>query len=114
MGLDCYVNVCPDADKPDLIEQIWYGRKENEIHGWMQRKSGIPAEDFNLADLPLTEALLTEFEIAMETGGLTPTNGFFFGGVGTPEEVYSAAQELLDATRAALAKGQQPYYTSWW
>lgn len=48
MGLDAYVRVTE-------ISELWYGRKENEIHGWMQRKSGIPADEFNCVELPLTK-----------------------------------------------------------
>ena len=30
MGLDCYVMVKTDTGES---EELWYGRKENEIHG---------------------------------------------------------------------------------
>jgi len=94
--------------------EIWYGRKENEIHGWMQRYSGIPADEFNVINLPLTKELLDDFEESMNLGGLVPTAGFFFGNAGEPEQVREAAQELLTAAREALSQNQEPYYTSWW
>lgn len=116
MGLDAYVRVTT-KEVPDGInetEEIWYGRKENEIHGWMQRQSGIAAEDFNCVPLPLTAELLDQFESIFKLKLLVPTSGFFFGSANEPNEVVEAAQALLDASRKTIAEGKEPYYTSWW
>lgn len=117
MGLDCYVFVEADKvtgeDTPQ-DKEIWYGRKENEIHGWMQRHSGIEAIEFNCKNLALTQELLDQFEQDMIAGNLIPTSGFFFGKDNTPESVVVAAQDLLTAARFALANGERPYYYSWW
>ena len=112
MGLDCYV-VTHLKEKGES-QEIWYGRKENEIHGWMQRQSGIDADDFNCKEFPLTAELIDQFEADMLAGELTTTAGFFFGGANSYEEVSEAAQELIDAVREALADGETPYYYSWW
>lgn len=110
MGLDAYVRVKKTTGE---TVSIWYGRKENEIHGWMQRKSGIPAEEFNCLDLPLTKELLDELETDVSVG-LPETAGFFFGRGNTKECVAEAAKDLINAARLAIADGQEPLYFSWW
>ena len=109
MGLDCYVHTTDESD-----EEIWYGRKENEIHGWMQRKSGVPAEDFNCVKLPLTLELLEEFRQDALDGKLTPTSGFFFGCAGETDYVLNMALKLYVACVLAIKSGKEIYYTSWW
>jgi len=128
MGLDCYVQF--DSSDDETI-QIWYGRKENEIHGWMQRHSGMEAGDFNCEKLFLIPELLSEFEEAIKAlkegrlivageletytnNDLVPTSGFFFGSPGDPVEVAETAIKLLEAARQAIADGHKPYYFSWW
>ena len=111
MGLDCFVRV--SKPNQERVDEIWYGRKENEIHGWMQRQSGVAAGDFNCVELPLTEEMLDALE-QDASKGLVPTSGFFFGSAGATDEVLLAVQELVAAARAALARGDKPYYFSWW
>ena len=107
MGLDCYVE---DAKG----EELWYGRKENEIHGWMQRKSGIPAEDFNCKKLLLTEELLEEFISDARDGKLCHTKGFIFGVANDEESVKNNASKLFHAAYPLACDGQKVYYSSWW
>ena len=115
MGLDCYVNVkATDEAGKEEVQEIWYGRKENEIHGWMQRHSGIAAEEFNCTPFPLTPGLLATLEQDLATGKLVPTTGFFFGPPNTPESLQFNVNKLLTAAREAIAYGQEPYYYSWW
>lgn len=115
MGLDCYVFTANDSGNPeDTPDELWYGRKENEIHGWMQRQSSIPADKFNCKEFPLTQDLLDAFQLALNKGELVPTAGFFFGGPGAQDQVREAAEELIQATQQALNEGKQPYYFSWW
>jgi len=115
MGLDCYVRVKKtDISGEQETEEIWYGRKENEIHGWMQRHSGVSAGDFNRVAFPLTAEILDSFEAALKDGMLVSTTGFFFGGPNAAGLVTEAAKDLLAAARKALAEGQEPYYYSWW
>ncbi len=110
MGLDAYVRV---KKTKKVTKEIWYGRKENEIHGWMQRKSGIPAEEFNCLELPLTKELLDELETDV-SAGLPETTGFFFGSGNNKEGVAEAAKDLINAARLAIADGREPFYFSWW
>lgn len=116
MGLDAYVRIPVITDDPDApnSKELWYGRKENEIHGWMQKQSGVPAEDFNCVPLPLTSELLDALEKAMNNNELVHTTGFFFGNGNSAEETNEAVTELIKASRQAIANGKKPYYTSWW
>jgi len=116
MGLDCYVRTPVITDDPDALnaKNLWYGRKENEIHGWMQRQSGMSSEEFNCVDFDLTSEVMDKFESAMNHGLLTPVTGFFFGGANDKEQVLSAAQALLYVARTAIDAGRKPYYTSSW
>ena len=111
MGLDCFVQTrTPQGN----VEDLWYGRKTNEIHGWMQQQSGIPAEEFNCVELPLTSALLESLEMSLNTNNLTATSGFFFGTPNDKEDVQEDGLRILKAARNALNEGKEPYYTSWW
>lgn len=112
MGLDCYVFE-EDSKNPDNKQEIWYGRKENEIHGWMQAKSGIPAGEFNCEEFDLTHELLDELA-AVEEKDMPHTPGFFFGGPGDWEGIKEARDSLIDAARTALNEGKRVYYDSWW
>ena len=115
MGLDAYIQKdTVHKDGKVVSEQLWYGRKENEIHGWMQRQSGVSANEFNCVNLDLTAELLDLFELDAKSNALTPTAGYFFGAPGDKEQVNLAAKTLLQAARDALAEGKKPYYTSWW
>jgi hypothetical protein len=112
MGLDCYVM----KKKPSETEpkEVWYGRKESEIHGWMQRESGIPAEEFNCEDLVLTPELLDKFEGDAANGMLTHTVGFFFGAENDQHRVNQNVSAILSAARLSIAEGYEVRYTSWW
>jgi hypothetical protein len=115
MGLDAYIrHDFKVADDEIESSELWYGRKENEIHGWMQRESAVAAEEFNCVEFPLTAALLHKLEADLQANNLVTTKGFFFGGPGAPEHVKEAVQDLLVAARKALDNGQKPYYTSSW
>ena len=114
MGLDCYVLVKSTDSEEESRQELWYGRKENEIHGWMQRHSGIPAEDFNCVEFQLTPELIDQFEQALHHEELFYTPGFFFGGAGSQEQITEAATDLIKSVRQAHAEGKAPYYFSWW
>lgn len=117
MGLDCYVRVdrYEGTEVPGVqTEEIWYARKLNEVHHWMQVHSGIEADDFNCETLYLTEELLAELEQDWQEGRLQPTEGFFFGSPNTRDEIGEAVVLLLIKSKQALAEGLRPYYFSWW
>lgn len=106
MGLDCFV-MCDD-------KELWYGRKENEIHGRMQRMSGIPADEFNCVNFQLTLEILEEFLRDAVNGKLTHTKGFFFGGENDFAEVVRLAEQIYDRALPYVRSGGNVYYTSWW
>jgi hypothetical protein len=108
MGLDMYVRIKKDTEES---VDIWYGRKLNEIHGWMQRTSGIEAEAFNCHSYALTADILDAFEA--DISHLNPTEGFFFGRPNDIDVVMEAANDLITASRTALLCGKTPYYFSW-
>ena len=113
MGLDSYVRIKNNESDEDSKE-LWYGRKENEIHGWMQQQSGIAADEFNCVPLYLTTELLDSLEADMKSFDLVPTSGFFFGHANLEEDVSAAAVKLIAVARKAIAQGHKPYYFSWW
>lgn len=115
MGLDAFIRCdFKGVDNEIESEELWYGRKENEIHGWMQRESGIAAEDFNCVQFPLTTEILDKLEADSKAINLVPTQGFFFGSDNDPAEVRQQVKDLLSAARKALEDGLEPYYSSWW
>ena len=115
MGLDCYIHKkVTDAAGEEYSKELWYGRKENAIHGWMQRHSGIDADDFNCKDLPLTKNLMDEFAADLKASKVTSTGGFFFGGAQDQEDVREVGQKFLTVARQSIAAGEEPYYFSWW
>ena len=115
MGLDCYIRYdFKGVDGEIESEEIWYGRKESEIHGWMQRQSGISAGQFNCKELPLTEDLLNRLEDDMKNEALAPTSGFFFGSGNDDIEVQATVKDFVQISRDSLANGDKPYYYSWW
>ena len=116
MGLDCYVQYDSKVEGSDEVEalEVWYGRKENEIHGWMQRKSGVEAGDFNCERLYLTREMMVELKEDFRLGLLTPTSGFFFGAGSEAEWVGQKVNQIVDVVNKCLDNGLKPYYFSWW
>lgn len=119
MGLDCYVNARAPEPSTAEPENLWYGRKTNAIHGWMEQQwldqeVGRDCMDFNCEDLILTEELLNQLEDACVNEQLRETKGFFFGGAESPDEIAEDVQTILPTARAALAEGKEVFYTSWW
>lgn len=119
MGLDCYVNTRPSNTPDAEPETIWYGRKTNEIHGWMEQQwlDLNPDKEsvyFNCEDLTLTPEMLDALEDAATNKTLACTSGFFFGGANGDDAVANDVQKLVGAARKAIADGLHVFYTSWW
>lgn len=111
MGLDAYV--FSKAKDSDPVE-IWYGRKINEIHNWMQQQSGVPANDFNCVKVPLTKELLEKLEQDSNSGPLPSVGGFFFGDANEQDYVKESVRNLISASKEAIERNEEPYYNSWW
>lgn len=137
MGLDQYAYVTRDeraqgafAMPEDGIaekQRIAQWRKHPELHGWMRelyrQKGGavqqiddghtLMGENFNAGEgVELTLADLDALEVALNTGALPETYGFFFGH-STPEDE-GLDRAFVKQARAAIAEGMRVFYTSWW
>jgi hypothetical protein len=129
MGLDMYAWTVPsewagdrDTDyRPDAdrkAEEIFYWRKFNALHGWMEdlyRSKGGDCVSFNCTTVRLTNEDLDK--LLADTGGnkLVPTEGFFFGNTDQicPEDLESVA-EFVARAKQAIAEGEAVFYDSWW
>ncbi len=133
MGLDMYAftvaadaagdNVvdlkCYDDDDKKLFdtEELFYWRKFNALHGWMEnlyRLKGGTAVSFNCTTVRLDAKDLDRLEMDTGNNKLVPVNGFFFGEQTIyPEDLESIADFIAKA-REALVDGKAVYYDSWW
>lgn len=113
MGLDCYVRVL--SKEPEIPDrEIWYGRKENEIHGWMQRHSNVKPKYFNFEKVLLTKKMMEELKDDLNKNLLYPTIGSFFGNGSQPGQLEETVNELVEIVNKAIDDGEEPYYDSWW
>jgi hypothetical protein len=126
MGLDMYafaVNAdsvgdgVTDVALGDNAKQIFYWRKFNALHGWMEdlyRLKGGAKEDFNCTTVRLTANDLDRLEMDTGNNKLVPRNGFFFGSQEIyPEDLESVA-DFIKLSRQAIAEGKAVFYDSWW
>lgn len=118
MGLDmnCYVVPAGTPYDPKTAEDIKYWRKNNALHGWMERLyiANGGTKMFNYIPLQLTAKNLRQLRKDIKANELTPTEGFFFG-----EQSYTQNQKKEDLAFVKLAlmcieKGNDIYYNSWW
>lgn len=126
MGLDMYAftvdadsvsDAVTDVALGDNAVQLYYWRKFNALHGWMEDlyrlKKGLRV-DFNCTTVRLTSKDLDRLEMDTGNNKLVPVNGFFFGDQTIyPEDLESVAAFIAKA-REALADGKAVFYDSWW
>jgi hypothetical protein len=124
MGLDMYAFTVDAKDVGDAVTdvalgdnavELFYWRKFNALHGWMEQlyriKKGLRV-DFNCTTVRLTSEDLDRLE--REANNLQPVAGFFFGEQAVyPEDLESVADFIAKA-REALDYGKAVYYDSWW
>lgn len=127
MGLDMYaftVNAdsvgggVTDVALGDNAVQIFYWRKFNALHGWMEdlyRLKGGSKESFNCTTVRLTANDLDRLEMDTGNNKLVPRNGFFFGDTTSihPEDIESVS-DFVRVAREAIAEGKAVFYDSWW
>jgi hypothetical protein len=100
MGLDQFMKV---ANKDDFVsdtefkedfqggKEFWYWRKNNALHGYMQKlyvaKGGDPnPNEFNCVPVVLTFEDIKKLRNSISEDKLQPTSGFFFGSLSYEEE----------------------------
>lgn len=124
MGLDMYAFSAPataiaqDVDfetKELAASELHYWRKHPNLHGWMEQlyiaKGGAQAT-FNCVPVRLTPEDLDALELAIRSGDLPPTSGFFFGESDGSEIEDDLA--FIAKAREAIAAGLAVFYDSWW
>lgn len=126
MGLDMYAftvpaewagdtvtDYTPDADRKS--EEIYYWRKFNALHGWMEklyRSKGGAKASFNCTTVRLTSEDLDTLERGVNE--LQPVEGFFFGEQTIYPEDLESVTDFIAKARQALVDGKAVFYDSWW
>ena len=126
MGLDMYAYTVDTTTVGDGVTdvalcesavQIFYWRKFNALHGWMEdlyRLKGGTRHDFNCTTVRLTANDLDRLEMDTGNNKLVPRNGFFFGSQEIyPEDLESVA-DFVKVSRQCIAEGKAVFYDSWW
>ena len=123
MGLDQYVYAVNRAGEK---EKIFYWRKHNRLHGWMEGEWESDGDDFNGEKVWIDEDLLDRLENDIRLFRLPKTTGFFFGpdsygnnGDGSTSEVMKKRQvendqRFIEIARERLQDGDKVYYDSSW
>jgi hypothetical protein len=109
MGLDMWLhktrnNLSKPVDFQSEVsasstEEIFYWRKNYEIHGWMERlyyKKGGIAESFNCDPVELTLDEINELEKVLSVNN-NPNDAKF-----------------IEKAKSAIAEGYRVFYDSWW
>ena len=98
-----------------VVEELAYWRKHPDLHGWMEqlyRKKGGAETSFNGDTVLLTEEDIDNLKIAVLTGRLPSTSGFFFGD--SKQEINFADLEFIEKAKQAIKEGYTIYYDSSW
>jgi len=120
MGLDqyIYVNGTNTASRPatgdDAITnnpiEIWYGRKEYDIHNWMHKnfiyKGGDVSAQFNCESY----VLLDEKDMDDLIEDIKTSDGF----EDTDKGLLSEYLDMCYQVKKLVERGNIVYYTSWW
>ena len=124
MGLDMYAFAINEgekySDKEVEKDEVFYWRKHNALHAWMEKKWREDGGDgvFNCAPFELSIELLDELEKDIRERNLEPTEGFFFGGTRYSDEDWERHEredmEFIVEARIRINKGQKVFYDSWW
>ena len=124
MGLDQWVyksKVSIDELAQDNHEEIFYWRKNPNLHGWMeqlweQRNEDLvvnnPDMHFNTVYLELTIDDINNLEHQNENNALPETTGFFFGKSHALHR--DENRKFIEVARQAISEGNRIYYFSWW
>jgi len=123
MGLDMYAwsvdakKVINDFEfEGDNHSELFYWRKFNALHGWMQslyhHRGGN--KEFNCIPLRLYEENLKALLQDATNHKLVPVDGFFFGEQEIYPEDLESVKEFVAKALAEIYAGRAVYYDSWW
>jgi len=118
MGLDMNAYAVPAGTTydPETAEEIQYWRKNNALHGWMERlyRANGGIEMFNCVPLHLTAENLKQLREDIQADKLTPTEGFFFGAQTYTEDEKQEDLQFVESALELIDAGKDIYYNSWW
>lgn len=117
MGLDMYAY---SVDKGKLGEveptELFYWRKFNALHGWMEdlyvTRGGT--ESFNCIPLKLEINDLNSLLEDAKNNKLVGREGFFWGSPEVDEEDLSTVAVFVAKAKDEIGAGRDVYYDSWW
>ena len=124
MGLDQYAyksKVSIEEFTPDNIEEIFYWRKNPDLHGWMEQLWEKQNEDlvvnnpdvqFNTTYVELTADDIAKLEHQNESETLPETTGFFFGKSTSADKEKN--KKFIEIAKQAINDEYRVYYFSWW
>ena len=101
---------------------IWYGRKENHIHKWVEVAASLDSTnlDYVLID---PNVLLSDLKTVLDNHDLAPKllptqSGFFFGDTEYGDYYFEDVKKLYEVLLAEKNKGNfdscSYFYWSWW
>ena len=118
MGLDMNAYAVPTGTTydPETAEDIQYWRKNNALHGWMERlyRANGGTEMFNCVPLRLTAENLKQLRDDIQANKLTPTEGFCFGVQSYDEDEKQEDLQFVESALELIDTGKDIYYNSWW
>jgi hypothetical protein len=98
-------------------EEIFYWRKFNALHGWMQNlyESRGGTQSFNCIRIQLFTDDLEALKEACKSKSLVPVNGFFFGSQDpVDDDDYASVLKFITVAEEYIRDGFVVYYDSWW
>ena len=121
MGLDQYVYVSNNGKNDDDSRDVFYWRKHNRLHGWMEilYRSEGGEKEFNCIPVRLYEKDIELLEMVINNKMLPETGGFFFGNDSYEdyEGKYGYKDDdvkFIKLAKLELEQGNKLFYNSWW
>lgn len=127
MGLDMYAYAVDKESSIDAFkikegaskEELFYWRKNNALHSWMNRlfteKGGSDnPSDFNCQCLQLTKEDLLALQGDILDDKLQPASGFFWGSLCYDSDMKQEDLKFVAVALSYVADGWVVYYDSWW
>ena len=121
-GADKYRTQIDELLAPYDEPTIWYGRKENHIHKWVEAAANLESTnlDYVLID---PNVLLSDLKTVLDNHNLAPKllptqSEFFFGDTEYSDYYFEDVKNLYEVLLAEKEKGyfdtHSYFYWSWW